>query len=307
MNAISNFGTLKTKNTNININKYINYKRQNSRNNNEKEKFGNSKNKSKSVGTFKLKNTRNHNDSATNILKIIKTSNNKNKNFTNNNINYNYSTKLKDLDLDDLVIQTKDNFKGLENKSDAHEDIIENINQKLIGLESKCKPFKEENFDLVENENFKLKRKLRKVSRENEIHENFVIINKREEPNYELNKNSPYGLLQNTKNLKNKNLIFNGKTPNSELVMIYPTARRLKTRDEVNNKNRNYASAVNCKSDSLPHKNFSNNLTNQKDNIVNINSLSLKRFIVIGGYPAIREALIQRNWIELTDNERYLN
>lgn len=78
---------------------------------------------------------------------------------------------------------------------------------------------------------------------------------------------------------------------------------RLLTRHDLNSKNRK--NSQNYKTD-FNTQNAQTALSSNKlvqEETVNLSSLNNKKFIVIGGYPAIREALIKRNFSDLKDQE----
>lgn len=268
--------------------------------------------KSKSVSMFKIKgNKLNEKDSATNIN--IKTLKNEKDEFVKNNLNEENSTKYKNLDLDDLIIQNQNYL--IVPKLNANEDIIDNLNEKFKRLNDSTKQFECENFDIVDHVDLRIEKK--EIELSNNEYENFIISKRNNSyKNYETNDNNNSNseksngnfLLQNGRNSKSKNFISNNRPRNSEVVINYPTTNRKLTQNELNIKTKNNATATDLKdiNENQTNKPFAKiNQTIKKENTVEINSSSLKRFIVIGGYPAIREALVKRNWVELNDNERY--
>ncbi len=279
----------------------------------------------------------------TNNIEIKKNGYNNNNNIIEGGgVNAN-STKYKNLDLDYSQNNNNINSKGsADNKfsssnANANHDIIENLNRRveLHRYESSSyKPLVAETVDVVNHENQPIDRKERQERKEIRLSkedENFVITKKEEFSNAGNNMNNNQNnisnsILQNGRNLRSKNGISNHvsskvvTTRNSELILCHSNAKKLfmtKNNELLNNKNRNNYPALgsaNTENNNLnTNRPMSNNNINanpaaaKENNFDDVNSLSLstkKCFILIGGYPAIREALLKRNWTELADNEK---
>lgn len=261
--------------------------------------------KSKSVGIInKLKSYGNMICLTTNNVKPFKDLNTEkylNSEFYLNEAN---STKYKNLDLDDLLIQTPKILNTYGN-----EDILDNINQKLIGLDDH-KNYEGNLVGIIDHENLKIIRKDSKKNKENNLSENENFVKK--ELNFEqannINNALTKGFLEKGKGFKNKFINQNFKANITDYNTYNQTTNKNQTPNDLSNQNQ--TKALSAASDSNIHsytqKDSFNNLTNHKDNINNFNSSALNKFIVIGGYPAIKEALLKRNLTELTDIERYL-
>ncbi len=248
-------------------------------------------NKSKSVSILRLKKDSDNNLNSKNKIYL-------NKECDENNLYFESKNFLVNKPIKNLLIDKKDNFVN-ENKY-----IINDINEKIQINDYGNRKFSEDKnvfncIDIVDHENLKIEKNDNMNKKElflnDNTEDNFVVMKKDNHPK------SVKNIFETNNNYNNnlnvgifiKEKIFNNKTKKSELINNNPSANRLLTRNELNNK----LKIQNTKGSE------GNQLTIVKEKLIDINSINPKRFIVIGGYPAIKEALLKRNFIESNDYE----
>jgi len=321
---IMSTGKIKKNNYNNRINNNQNnfnlegIKRENSRNNIYKNSNleSSTNKKSKSLSIFRpINNKLQAKQTYQNNINIIKDLNH-NENYLKKNLN---SSKYKNKNLDKI---------DLKDTSDKHEEnkiqkgkfdkivndaIIENLNEKFNIKLNKDKNHNHinGNIEIIEHQDLKIARRYinnidngnySKVAKNEDIE---LKINCKNDELYIANlftTNPIKSIQENGNSSKAKNSIQRSR--NSELISNNSSSNIPVNRIEINNKyKKNTFSGGEGKK---AYINKNNSAIGGKENSnIDIASILNKKFIVIGGYPAVKEALIKRNCVELNDSERY--